>query len=63
MPIATVQILEGRSDEQKARLIAAVSQAISESVGAPPDSVRVIVVEVPKTHWGVGGKTMKELGR
>ena len=63
MPIANVQILEGRTDEQKAELIRRVTAAISESVGAPPEAVRVIVQEIPKTHWGIGGKTAKELGR
>jgi 4-oxalocrotonate tautomerase len=28
-----------------------------------PESVRVIIQEVPNTQWGIGGKTAKELGR
>lgn len=63
MPIATVQIMEGRTEAQKAEMIARVTEAISESLGAPPESVRVLVQELPKTHWGIGGKTAKALGR
>jgi 4-oxalocrotonate tautomerase len=56
-------MLEGRDDEKKRQLIAAVTNAICETLSAPPESVRVLLQDVPKTHWGVGGKTIKELGR
>ncbi|MDB5771014.1 MAG: 4-oxalocrotonate tautomerase [Burkholderia sp.] len=63
MPFVQIQMLEGRDDEKKRRLIAAVTNAIAEALEAPPESVRIILTDVPKTHWGVGGKTMKELGK
>lgn len=63
MPIATIQILEGRTDEQKALLIRKVTEAIAESLGSPAEAIRVLVQDVPKTHWGIGGKTAQELGR
>ena len=63
MPFAVVNILEGRSEEKKAALIAAVTRAISTSLDAPLENIRVIVQEIPKTQWGVGGKTLKALGR
>lgn len=63
MPIANIQILEGRTDEQKAELIEKVTQAICGSLGSPQEAVRVLVQEVPKTQWGIGGKTAKALGR
>jgi 4-oxalocrotonate tautomerase len=63
MPIANIQILEGRSVEQIEAMINEVTEAIHRSLGAPVESVRVVVEEVPKTHWGIGGKTAKKLGR
>lgn len=63
MPIVQIQMLEGRDEEKKRQLIAAVTNAICETLSAPPESVRVLLQDVPKTHWGVGGKTIKELGR
>jgi 4-oxalocrotonate tautomerase len=63
MPIIHVHLMEGRTGEQKARLIAALTDAAIESVGAPRESVRVLLLEVPKTHFGIGGKTARELGR
>jgi 4-oxalocrotonate tautomerase len=63
MPIIQVNLMEGRSDEQKEALIAALTDATVQSLGAPRDSVRVLLNEMPKTHWGIGGKSAKALGR
>jgi 4-oxalocrotonate tautomerase len=63
MPIAQIQIIEGRSAEQIETMVSEVTQAIARSLNAPMESVRVVVEEVPKTHWGIGGKTAKQLGR
>ncbi|NVZ81117.1 2-hydroxymuconate tautomerase family protein [Pseudomonas yamanorum] len=63
MPIMQVYLIEGRDDEQKARLIEALTNAAIESIQAPPESVRVIITEVPKTQFGIAGKTAKALGR
>ena len=56
MPLAIVHIMEGRDDEKKARAIAAITQAIVDTLDAKPESVRVILQEVPKTQWGIAGK-------
>jgi 4-oxalocrotonate tautomerase len=63
MPIIQVNLLEGRSDELKEALIAALTEATVQSIGAPRESVRVLLNEMPKTHWGIGGKSARALGR
>ncbi|SDW96233.1 2-hydroxymuconate tautomerase [Marinobacter mobilis] len=63
MPVAQINILEGRSDEQKETLIREVSEAISRSLGAPLESVRIILNEMPRQHFGIGGQSAKKLGR
>jgi len=63
MPIANIQILAGRPAEARRALIQAVTAAIVESLQVKPESVRVIVQEVPPEHWGIGGVSAKELGR
>ncbi len=60
MPLAQIHILEGRSPELKKQLIEEVTQAISRSLGVPPANVRVLLYELPKDHWAVGGVTMAE---
>ncbi|MCG7200612.1 4-oxalocrotonate tautomerase [Marinobacter pelagius] len=63
MPVAQINILEGRTDEQKEELIREVTDAISRSLGAPVESVRIIITEMPKQHFGIGGQSAKKLGR
>lgn len=56
MPIAIVHIMEGRDDEKKARAIEAVTKALAESLDAKPETIRVILLEVPRASWGIAGK-------
>jgi 4-oxalocrotonate tautomerase len=63
MPIARISIMDGRTDEQKAALIAAVTEAIHQSIAAPVENIRVLLDEVPRTQWGIAGKTAQALGR
>ena len=63
MPIVSISLLEGRSDEQKERMINEVSEAISRSLDAPKDSVRVLIYEMPSQHFGIGGESAKKLGK
>lgn len=63
MPLAQITMIEGRTEEQKEKLIAAVTEAIMSAVGAPRENVRVAIYELPKTNWGIGGKSAKVLGR
>jgi 4-oxalocrotonate tautomerase len=63
MPIAHIHIMEGRSDEKKERLIAEVTDAICRSLDAKPESVRIIIQEMPKAHFGIGGVSAKKLGK
>ena len=55
MPICEITMLEGRTPEMKEKLIADVSQAIVDSVGAPPETVRIILREIKDHEFGVAG--------
>jgi 4-oxalocrotonate tautomerase len=55
MPLIEVHMLEGRTDEQKKALLAAVTRAVNESIGAPLESIRVWVHEFsPKEYMAAG---------
>ena len=43
--------------------VAQINIAIVRSLGAPVESVRVILNEMPKQHFGIGGQSAKKLGR
>ncbi len=55
MPIIDISMLEGRSDEMKAEIIREVTAAFCRVTGNPPDSVRVLLRDVPHASWGVAG--------
>jgi len=55
MPLVEIHILEGRTDEQKKTLLTAVTKAVQDSIGAPVESIRVWIQEMPKTEFMAGG--------
>ncbi|MBL8472629.1 MAG: 4-oxalocrotonate tautomerase family protein [Rhodocyclaceae bacterium] len=63
MPLAHIYILEGRTAEQKRAVIEKTTQALHEALGAPKEQVRVLIHDVPKSDWGIGGVPAKDLGR
>ncbi|EON93172.1 4-oxalocrotonate tautomerase [Marinobacter lipolyticus SM19] len=63
MPIAQINIMEGRSDEQKEALIVEVTAAISRALDAPEQNIRVLIQELPRQNWGIAGQSAKKLGR
>jgi 4-oxalocrotonate tautomerase len=55
MPIIHVHLLEGRSKDLKQQLISEVTAAVSKTLGNPPETIRVILHDVPAENWGVAG--------
>ncbi|HEY9495638.1 MAG TPA: 2-hydroxymuconate tautomerase [Intrasporangium sp.] len=60
MPFIEITMVEGRSPEQLRSLISNVTRAVVESVDAPIESVRVVLREVPPTHFAAGDVTIDE---
>ncbi len=60
MPLIEVTMVEGRTAEQLRALISALTTAAVETVDAPRENVRVVVREVPATHWAAGDVTIAE---
>ena len=60
MPLIEITLVEGRSPEQLRSLISTVTRAAVESVDAPIESVRVVLREVPATHFAAGDVTIDE---
>ncbi len=46
MPIVTVQLLEGRTDEQKKALVESVTNSVTETTGARKEAVTVVIEEM-----------------
>ena len=63
MPIIHVNMMEGRTDDQKETLIKNIAEAVMESIGAPEENIRVIINETEKRHWGIGTLPAHKAGR
>lgn len=60
MPIIRVEMLEGRSAEKKAELVEALSRELHRVCGGSLDAIYVVIDEVKKENWGVGGQLLSE---
>jgi len=60
MPIVQIQMLEGRTEGEKKMLMERVCDAVSETLNVNKDMVRIIITEVPKRNWSVGGRPLSE---
>ncbi|MEL0082570.1 MAG: 2-hydroxymuconate tautomerase family protein [Gammaproteobacteria bacterium] len=63
MPFLQVNLMEGRSEELKRELIAELTETVHRVLDSPKEAIRVQLIEVPTTNWGIAGKTAKDLGR
>jgi 4-oxalocrotonate tautomerase len=55
MPIVQVEMLEGRTLEQKRALVEKVTQAISETANCPKDAVKIIIREMSRDNYSESG--------
>lgn len=55
MPIIRVEMFAGRSEEQKRELVEALSKETARVTGCSLDAVFVVINDIPKENWGVGG--------
>ncbi len=55
MPIVHISMLKGRTIDQKRALVRKVTEAICETVGAPPDAVSIVIEEMEREHYAKAG--------
>ena len=54
MPTVHVNVWEGFGEERVKTVIQNITKVFVD-LGVPAHAVEVIVHEIPKTHWGIGG--------
>ena len=59
MPVVTVEMWEGRTIEQKKQLAEGITSSF-EKIGVPKEVVQIIIKDVPKYNWAIGGKLASE---
>ena len=61
MPYVNIQITrEGATQEQKAQLIAGVTNLLVHILQKNPSTTHVVIDEVDLNNWGVGGLPVQE---
>ncbi|WP_285289035.1 2-hydroxymuconate tautomerase [Apilactobacillus xinyiensis] len=60
MPIINVNLIEGRSEEQLKNLVKDITTVVSKDTGAPEEHIHVILNEMRKDRYSVGGKLKSE---
>jgi 4-oxalocrotonate tautomerase len=59
MPYVNIKITrEGATAEQKARLIAGVTELLRTELGKNPATTVVVIDEVETDNWGIGGESI-----
>jgi 4-oxalocrotonate tautomerase len=57
MPTLEVYLPAGHAEARKAQLIAGLTQATVDAIGAPAESVRILLSELPPHDFGIGGSS------
>ena len=58
MPVVTVEWLEGRTQQQKAQLVEAVTKTFVELAKVTPDQVWIVFRDVKRSDWAMSGKLL-----
>ncbi|MDL5035946.1 MULTISPECIES: 4-oxalocrotonate tautomerase [Comamonas] len=60
MPTYHIELFEGRTVEQKRKLVEEVTRVTAEVLGSAPESVDIIITDVKRENWATGGKLWSE---
>ena len=60
MPIYHIEMLEGRTLEQKKKLVDAITRVTVEVLGNAPDTVNILITDVKRENWATGGRLWTE---
>lgn len=61
MPIVQIDMLNGRTLEQKRELVKKVTEAIVETANCPADAVTIIIREMQQENLGKAGKLRSDM--
>jgi len=60
MPIIRVEMFAGRSRDQKRALVKELTDAFVRTCGGKPEGLQIVIQDVAKEDWGVGGSLMAD---
>lgn len=60
MPYVKIEMLAGRTEQQKAEIARVVTDALVQHGNAKPESVFVVFDDVEKQNWATGGTLVSQ---
>jgi len=60
LPILQIHLLQGRTLEQKKRLVKEVTEAVCRSLDAQPEQVRIILAEMAREEYSIAGTLLSD---
>jgi 4-oxalocrotonate tautomerase len=60
MPIIHVHMFEGKTIDQKRKLVGAMTEAVVKSLDTKPESVRILIHDLPRHNLAVAGVLASE---
>jgi 4-oxalocrotonate tautomerase len=60
MPTIRVELMEGRTPEQKKQLVKAITQAVVDTLGSKPEAVDILLYDIKRHDWATGGQLWSE---
>ncbi|TFZ06259.1 4-oxalocrotonate tautomerase [Ramlibacter henchirensis] len=60
MPTLRVELMEGRTPEQKKELVKALTQAVVNTLGSKPEAVDILLYDIKRSDWATGGVLWSE---
>ncbi len=60
MPSYHLEMFEGRTQEQKKKLVQEITRVTVEVLGCSVEAVDIVITEVAKENWATGGKLWSE---
>ena len=60
MPTIRVELMEGRTPEQKKKLVKALTEAVVNTLGGNPEAVDILLYDIKRHDWATGGELWSE---
>lgn len=60
MPTLRLEMHPGRTPEQKRAFVREATRVVAETLTCPPESVDIVITEVPREHWAKAGALLSD---
>lgn len=60
MPIIRVEMLEGRSLEQKTELVEVLSREMARITGCRLEAITVVIEDIKRENWAIAGRLLAQ---